>query len=153
MSNPFSWDHLTSVPASDDVLSIPSLLYAVVFALGFVVSSYLYYQPRAFTFTRFFRKPTIAHASLIAMWVFGIGLFFYLIRIFQINPLNFGERIWIAVMSVIAAVMLAIYALGFVRAVRRGPVARSLPPTLGRKSSSYQVSPRRRPVRRSRGRV
>jgi hypothetical protein len=29
------------------------------------------------------------------LFVFGIGLFFFLIRMLQINPFNFGMRIWL----------------------------------------------------------
>jgi hypothetical protein len=48
------------------------------------------------------------HWSVIGLFVFGIGLFFFLIRMLQINPFTFGLRIWLWV-SFLAFLIFAAY--------------------------------------------
>ena len=48
--------------------------------------------------------------AAIGLIVFGLGLFFFLIRLLQINPLSFGLRIWLW-LSLLAAGLLGAYAL------------------------------------------
>lgn len=94
MQNPFDWTYQTTPPASDDVFDVFTILYLVVFLVGFVVSAYLYYRPSTKPVGKLFRRKSVLKATGAAMWVFGVGLFFFLIRILQIDPLSFGEPIW-----------------------------------------------------------
>lgn len=107
MPNPLSWDYLTTQPASGDVLDGFTIVYAALMLLGFVVSAYLYYRPWTKPFGTMFRRRSVLKATTIGMWVFGIGLFFFLIRLLQINPFTFGEPIWMW-LSLLAVVALLV---------------------------------------------
>ena len=145
MTNPFSWDFLTSVPASDEVLSGWAILFAIVFAGGFLAASVINYRAQSPFISTYFRRRPVQQCMSLAMWIFGIGLFFFLIRLLQINPFTFGERIWMAVMTVLAIVLLLWIAVQVVLATRRGP----LPKAASRYSpQGYHAAPTRRPVRR-----
>lgn len=45
------------------------------------------------------------------MWIFSIGLFFFIIRWLQINPFSFGNRIWLYLTLLAAIVALTLMAL------------------------------------------
>lgn len=107
MPNPFSWDYLTTQPASDDVLDGFTIVYAALMLLGFVVAAYLHYRPWTKPFGKLFRRRSVLKATTIAMWVFGVGLFFFLIRLLQINPFSFGEPLWMW-LSLLAVVALLV---------------------------------------------
>jgi uncharacterized membrane protein len=145
MPNPFDWDYLTSQPASDDVLDAFTIIYAVVFILGFVASAYLYYRPWTKPFGRMFRRKAVIAASGLAMWVFGIGFFFFLIRLLQINPLTLGEPIWMW-LSILAVIGMGILvALNWRRSQASGQGA-----SRGRTGAPQATPATRRPVRRDR---
>jgi len=93
--NPFNWDYLTSTPEAGEIFGPFSALFLLLFAAGFVAAAYLYYRPWTAPVGTYFRRRTVRKASTIALWVFGTGLFFFLIRLLQINPFSFGQRIWI----------------------------------------------------------
>ncbi len=143
MPNPFDWDYLTSQPAPDEVLDAFTIIYAVVFVLGFVASAYLYYRPWTKPFGTMFRRRSVIAAAGMAMWVFGIGLFFFLIRLLQINPLTLGEPIWMWLSILAVIVMAAIIGVNWKRGAKTGPE------TTRARAASPQVQPvNRRPVRR-----
>jgi hypothetical protein len=145
MPNPFDWDYLTSQPASDDVLDAFTIIYAAVFILGFVASAYLYYRPWTKPFGSMFRRKSVIAASGLAMWVFGIGLFFFLIRLLQINPLTLGQPIWMW-LSILAVVGMAVLiGMNWKRSQALGPER-----TRGRTGSPDVQPANRRPVRRDR---
>jgi hypothetical protein len=140
MPNPFDWDYLTTPPASDDVLDAFTILYLALFLVGFVVSAYVYYRPWTKPFGTMFRRTAVVKATGVAMWVFGIGLFFFLIRLLQINPLTFGEPFWMW-LSVLAVIVMIVWAgLSWnqgKKAVGHAPSQRT-----------RQAAPQSRPVRR-----
>jgi predicted Kef-type K+ transport protein len=143
MPNPFDWDYLTSQPASGDVLDAFTIIYAAIFILGFVASAYLYYRPWTKPFGAMFRRKSVIAASGMAMWIFGIGLFFFLIRLLQINPLTLGQPIWmwLSILAVIA--MAVLIGMNWKRSQALGPAATRA------RTASPQVQPAsRRPVRR-----
>jgi hypothetical protein len=90
------WTWLNTPPGVADVLDPFSLIFAAVFALGFLTSAYLagpdggkvlaHGDPHA---------PAIRHWAFVGLWIFGSGLFFFAMRALQINPLSFGEPIWL----------------------------------------------------------
>ncbi len=101
------WTWLTTPPGVADVLDPFGLIFATVFAVGFLISAYLagpggndlaYHDPQA---------QAIRHWANIGLWIFGPGLFFIAMRALQINPLSFGEPIWL-VASIIALIVAAI---------------------------------------------
>lgn len=95
MDNPFSWDYLRTVPGPNEVFGPFSLAYLILFLAGFVVSIVVY---NGWARQRF--KDPVLHRMArkwagIAIVIFGLGLFFFLIRWLQINPFGFARRYWL----------------------------------------------------------
>ncbi|MGH2533873.1 MAG: hypothetical protein ACRDJW_16400 [Thermomicrobiales bacterium] len=109
MDNPFSWDYLTTRPGSNEVFGAFAIFFLVIFGAGFLASlvNYSGWVPRSV-----FPNPVLrrmAHRwSVIGLFVFSIGLFFFLIRMMQINPFTFGLRIWLW-LSFLAFMVFAAY--------------------------------------------
>jgi hypothetical protein len=97
------WTWLSTAPAKGEVLDLFAALCLLLFAPGFVLSAY-FVGPGA---DRLGKDPVqlagIKHWASIGVWVFGTGLFFFGVRILQINPLSFGAPIWLLV-SVLSVV-------------------------------------------------
>lgn len=117
MRNPFDWDYLTSAPQPGEIFGPFSALYLLVFAAGFIGAAYVYYHPWARPIGEYVRRKTACKAATIALWVFGTGLFFFLVRLLQINPFTFGERIWLYLCLLALLVMTLLFAARF-RAAR-----------------------------------
>lgn len=113
MTNPFDWDYLTSAPVPGEIFGPFSALFLLLFAGGFIAASYLYYRPWTKPFGVLLRRKTVRKASTIALWVFGTGLFFFLVRLLQINPFTFGLRIWLYLCFLAFLGMAAIFTLRF----------------------------------------
>jgi hypothetical protein len=141
MPNPFDWDYLTTPPASNDVLDAVTIVFLALFLVGFVVAAYVYYRPWTRPFGRLFRRRAVMKVCNIAMWIFGAGLFFFLIRLLQINPITFGEPIWLW-LSFLAALGLLAW-IGYA-ATRQEP----LPPEREHVGHVRHAAPRAQPVRR-----
>ena len=148
MGNPFSWDYLTTVPGEDEIFGPLSILFALVFAAGFVAASFYASRPWAPPLGQKFRKRFVARSAMILAWITGIGLFFFLIRVLQINPLSFGMRIWLWL-----TLLALIVALGWI-ASRAGAARRTAAPEIAARSGNRRhvqaVNLDRRPVRRRR---
>jgi hypothetical protein len=142
-----SWNYLTTAPKETDVLGDFALGYAIVFAIGFLAASFVYYRPRTPFLSKYIRRRVLGRLSFAGMWVFGLGLFFFLIRILVINPFTFGERVWMVAMAVIALALTLVAAVVLFVALRRGPLPK---PRTGWTQSGYHAAPRRRPVQRRR---
>lgn len=104
------WTWLNTPPALDDVLDPFTLVYAVVFLTGFVVSAWLSGSGAARLGNDPVQTAGLLHWSNVGLWIFGPGMFFLGVRLLQINPLSFGEPIWMAG-SVIALVVAAVRCL------------------------------------------
>lgn len=111
MGSAFSWDSLTTAPAPDETLNPFSVLFVIVCAVGFIASTYLYYRPWQPPLGRYFRRRAIRKATTISMWVFGFGLFLFLIRLLQINPFTLGVPLWMVLTAIVAVVMMAVFAV------------------------------------------
>ncbi|HEU0165005.1 MAG TPA: hypothetical protein VFQ54_08170 [Thermomicrobiales bacterium] len=142
-----SWDYLTTAPKEADVLGKYPVAYAVAFVLGFIIASFVYYRPRTPFLSKYIRRKALGRLAFAGMWVFGLGLFFFLIRILVINPFTFAEPVWMVAMMLIAAVLIVISAVVLFVALRRGPIPRA---STGWTQSGYHAAPRRRPVQRRR---
>ncbi len=147
MPNPFDWDYLTTPPASADVLDPFTIFYVAVMLVGFVGAAYIYYRPWTKPFGRYFRRRAVMKACGIAMWVFGAGLFFFLIRLLQINPMSLGEPIWMW-LSLLAVIGMAAWIV--VAARSQTPPAPARPGTGHARTGAPKIQPARRPVRRDR---
>ena len=114
MENPFSWDYMTTVPGTDEVFEPFAVVFLIVFGLGFVVSVFLY-NDGARRFTDHPIKRRVARRGAgIAMTVFGAGLFFFGIRVLQINPFTFGMRLWLW-LSLLALLITVAYFVYYLR--------------------------------------
>ena len=146
MPNPFSWSYLTTQPASDDVLDGFTIVYAIVMLVGFIIAAYVHYRPWTKPFGRMFRRRAVLRATLLAMWVFGTGLFFFLIRLLQINPFSFGEPIWMWLSLLAVVVLVGLIAISW----NSSRTAMSSAPvdSRGRATAPQTATATRRPVRR-----
>jgi hypothetical protein len=110
------WTWLSTPPAMGDVLDLFGALCLLLFAPGYLLSAYLA-GPGA---DRLVKDPLqlagIKHWASTGLWVFGVGLFFFGVRVLQINPLWFGAPIWL-VGSIIAVIFAAVRCLDWWRTV------------------------------------
>jgi hypothetical protein len=110
MDNPFSWDYLTTVPETSEVFGPFAVVYLILFGLGFLTAVFLYNDgAKRFTKNQVKRR-VIKRGAGIAMTVFGIGLFFFAIRMLQINPFTFGMRLWLWLSFLAVLVMFGYFA-------------------------------------------
>jgi hypothetical protein len=146
MPNPFSWDYLNTVPPSNDVVDGWSILMLIVFGGGFLIASLAFYRPGMPPFRGRFRRKAVQFAAGVALWIFGAGLFFFLIQLLQIDPFTFGRRIW---MFLVLLVTIGYVVVIGVRWVQRSAAAK--PPMItGSGTAIQRPLPHRRPVRRRR---
>lgn len=146
MRNPFDWDYLTSTPVAGEIFGPFSALFLLLFAAGFIAAAYLYYRPWTGPVGTYLRRKTVRKASTIALWVFGTGLFFFLIRLLQINPFTFGQRIWIYLCFLAFLGMAALFAVRF-RSAREERLS-ALRAQANDRRRVPLAKPVRRPVRR-----
>jgi hypothetical protein len=146
MPNPFSWDYLNTVPPSNNVVDAWSIIMLIVFAGGFLLSSLAFYKPGIPPIRGLFGRKSIEFAAGIGLWIFGAGLFFFLVQLLQIDPFTFGRRIWMFLTLIAAIAFIAVVAY------------RTWNRTKHRKSHELAVAtgaikrapPQRRPVKRRR---
>lgn len=110
MDNPFSWDYLTTRPESGQVFGPFAILYLILFTLGFLVSLFFYNDGARRYVRHSVKLRATRRGAGIALVVFGIGLFFFAIRVLQINPFTFGMRIWLYLSLLAVIAMLAAFA-------------------------------------------
>lgn len=118
MDNPLSWQYLTTVPGPNEVFGPFALGYVVLFGIGFVVSVFLYNDVVRRYANHSVKRRTIRRGAGIAMTVFGVGLFFFGIRVLQINPFGFGMRLWLW-LTFLAAVAMFLYFAYYLRTAYR----------------------------------
>jgi drug/metabolite transporter (DMT)-like permease len=146
MTNPFDWDYLTRAPVAGEVIGPFSALFLLLFASGFIAAAYLYYRPWTRPVGDYIRRKTVRKVSSIALWVFGTGLFFFLIRLLQINPFTFGQRIWIYLCFLAFLIMMVLFAARFKAAREEKLMAQRAQANNRRRVP--QAKPVSRPVRR-----
>jgi hypothetical protein len=113
MDNPFSWDYLTTVPETTEVFGPFAIIYLILFGFGFLASIYIYNDGARRYGTNGVQRRAMQRGSGIAMTVFGVGLFFFGIRILQINPFNFAMRIWLWICLLALVAMAGYFAYYF----------------------------------------
>ena len=124
------WRWLTTPPTYEGALDAFGAAYLLVFAAGFVVSAYVS-GPDANRFTGNSIRPEDArHWAMVGLGVFGIGLFFFAVRALQIDPLSFGEPIWM-VGCVIALVVALVRFTIWLRHARNTTARNEFPPSPG----------------------
>ena len=95
MDNPFSWDYLTSQPGSGEIFEPWSMLILVLCAIAMLVGFAFYSRPGFMHRRRLMRVTSTRRWGSILMWIAILGYFFFIVRWLQINPFNFGNRIWL----------------------------------------------------------
>ena len=114
---------LSTPPSKDEVLDPFGAFCLLLLVPGFAVSAYLA-GPGA---DRIAKNPIqlagIWHWASIGSWVFGAGLFFFGARAMQINPLSFGQPIWL-LGSIVAVVIAAARCVDWWRTVYPAKLAR-----------------------------
>lgn len=95
MDNPFSWDYLTTTPGPDEVFGPFAIIFLIVFTVGFIASVVLYSTGGKNIIPDPVLRRLSRRWSGWAVAVFTVGLFFFAIRWLQIDPLSFGQRIWL----------------------------------------------------------
>jgi hypothetical protein len=99
------WTWLNTPPEFTEILDPFGVFCLVLLVPGFVVSAYLA-GPGAH---RLAKDPVqltgVRYWASIGLWVFGAGLFFFGVRVMQINPLSFGEPKWL--LGCIVAILFA----------------------------------------------
>lgn len=88
-------DWLTTRPTPDEANHWLALLSLVLFAIGVVATAVLSTRPGSPPFGGRFTQKFVMRACTIIGWICGIGLFFGIIRLFQIDPATLGRPIWI----------------------------------------------------------
>jgi hypothetical protein len=115
MDNPFSWDYLSTVPGENEVFGAFAIGFLILFGAGFIISFVSY----AGWIDRWMKNGVLRYLNRkYAGWalsLFAVGLFFFLIRILQINPFTFGRRIWLYLCLVALAGFVALLVAEFVR--------------------------------------
>lgn len=111
MDNPFDWDYLRTAPGSNEVFGPFSIAYLILFIVGFIVAIVVYNGWAR----KWFKDPVLHRMARkwagIAIVIFGLGLFFFLIRWLQINPFGFGRRywLWLTLLALVALVGYAVW--------------------------------------------
>jgi len=108
------WTWLSTPPGKGEVLDPFGQFCLLLLAPGFVLSAFLA-GPGA---GRLAKDPVqltgIKYCASIGLWVFGAVLFFFGVRVMQINPLSFGEPKWL-LGSVVAIVFAAAHCVDWWR--------------------------------------
>ncbi|MFL5761549.1 MAG: hypothetical protein ACJ789_17670 [Thermomicrobiales bacterium] len=115
MDNPFSWDYLTTTPGSNEVFGPFAMGFLILFGVTFVVALIIYSGGGR----RIIPNPVLRRMarrwSSPALAISGIGLFFFLIRVLQINPFNFQMRIWLWLCLLLYVLMVIYFAWDYMR--------------------------------------
>jgi hypothetical protein len=149
MPNPFSWDYLNTVPPNTDVVDGWTIICLFVFAVGFLVSGLVFFRPGMPPLRGMFARITIQNAAAAGTWIFGAGLFFFLIQLLQIDPFTFGRRIWMFLALIASLIYIGLVVYRFMQrskeriaheaAIASGAIKRAVP--------------QRRPVKKRRRKV
>ncbi len=110
MDNPFNWEYMRTTPGTNEVFGPFSIVYLILFVVGFVLSIVIYNGWAKKQFSDPILHRMARKWAGIAIVIFGLGLFFFLIRWLQINPFGLARRYWLW-LSLLALVALVIYAV------------------------------------------
>lgn len=103
-------DWLFARPTPEEANHWLALLSLVLFAIGVVAAGTLGTRPNWPPFSGKYTAGFVAKSCTYLGWVCGIGLFFGIIRMLQIDPATMGRGIWI-VLSWIALIVVDVWLL------------------------------------------
>jgi hypothetical protein len=99
-------DWLTTRPTGDEVLNPFAIISLAVFAIVVLASGFYSARPWSPPFGETQSRRFVQRAATLLAWPAGLGLFFLVVRLLQIDPATFGRPIWI-VLSWIALIVTA----------------------------------------------
>ena len=88
------WNTLTSVPEAGDVFNVFAVVSMVIFGVVFLASAIYSARPWTPPLGDVYSRRFIRRSATMLGWVAGVGLFFLIIRLLQINPITLGLPIW-----------------------------------------------------------
>lgn len=94
-------DWLTTRPSTDVANHWLALLSLALFAVGVIASGFLNSRPGLPPFNGNFTRQFVSRATSVVGTICGIGLFFGIIRLLQIDPATLGRPIWIVLTWVV----------------------------------------------------
>ena len=114
MPNPLSWDYLTHLPGPDEVFGPFSTAFLVLFLIGFFVATFLYNEGGRYLTPDPVRRRYLRKYAGFLLIPLILGLFFFGVRILQIDPFTFGRRVWLY-LSALGLLAVVAYAANDIR--------------------------------------
>lgn len=102
---------LTTRPSGDEVLDAFTILSLILFGAVLLASGFYSARPWAAPFGKPYSRHFVRTSATLLGWPAGIGLFFLLIRLLQIDPATFGRPIWIVLSWIALLAALAYIAM------------------------------------------
>ena len=95
MPKPWSWDYLNRVPGSDEIIGPFSTAFLVVFLIEFFFVVFLYNDGGRHLASDPVRRRYLRRYAGFLLIPLTLGLFFFGVRLLQIDPFTFGRRVWL----------------------------------------------------------
>ena len=133
-------DWLTTRPTADEVTNAFAIVSLVVFTVVLIASGFYAARPWSSPVGDAFSRHFVTRSANMLAWPAGLGLFFLIIRLLQIDPATFGRPIWIVLTWITLITVVGVIAYVAPRDRR----AKKL-----RKSGHRPSQLSRRPVRRN----
>ena len=100
MPHPWSWSYLTHRPVDNEVYGPFSTAYLIFLLLAFCVTVFLYNNGGQYLTTDPVRRRYLRKYAGFLLIPIVLGIFFFLVRMVQIDPFTFGRRIWLYLTAV-----------------------------------------------------
>lgn len=97
-------DWLTTRPTPDQANHWLALVSLTLFAFGVIAAGVLSTRPGLPPFNGKYTQKFVMKVCTIIGWICGVGLFFGIIRLLQIDPATMGRPIWIVLSWIALAV-------------------------------------------------
>lgn len=108
MNNPFTWDYLTTAPATEDVFDAFGIVCLVIFVVGFVASLLLSNDAGRRIVGHPLKRRWLRRIGGVGSAIFGAGIFFFGIRALNFPLFTFERPIWL-LLTLLAAIAAAAY--------------------------------------------
>lgn len=113
----FSWEHLTTRPASAESLDELTVGSLIVFAILFLALATLAVWPRRWGLQRRLGRIRYGRWLSVGAWIAAFGLMDLIVRLMQIDPFTLGRPIW----QLIAMLAMLVWVLALAWMIRGEP--------------------------------